>query len=185
MRKIVILDACVLYSAHLRDFLLYLAQQKLYKPRWSDLINDEWIRNVLRNRPDLTPNSFKRVRFLMDDSFPQANVKGFEHLMKELSLPDRDDVHVLAAAIQSKADFIVTFNIKDFPAKNLAKHGIKAIHPDDYLASLIEEYPVKAANAFMNQVEHLKNPPITAGEILENFRKTHLNKTAALLENLI
>ena len=50
MRKIVVLDACVLYSAHLRDFLLYLAQQKLYKPRWSDRNNDEWVRNVLKNR---------------------------------------------------------------------------------------------------------------------------------------
>lgn len=98
MRKIVILDACVLYPAPLRDFLLYLAQQKLYKPRWSDPINDEWIRNVLKNRPDLSVSSFNRLRLMMNDAFPQANVSDFEHLLNTLHLPDGDDIHVLAAA---------------------------------------------------------------------------------------
>lgn len=101
MRKIVVLDACVLYSAPLRDLLLHLAQQKLYKPRWSDRINDEWIRNVLKKRPDLNERSFDRLRFMMNDTFPRANVKGFEPLSKGLYLPDADDIHVLAAAIKS------------------------------------------------------------------------------------
>lgn len=185
MRKIVVLDACVLYSAHLRDFLLYLAQQKLYKPRWSDRINDEWVRNVLKNRPDLTAKNFDRLRFIMNDTFPRANVQGFEPLSKGLHLPDSDDIHVLAVAIKSNADIIVTFNLKDFPSRELAKHGIKAIHPDDFLMSLIEEAPVKSTQALINQVEHLKKPPITAGEILDNFRKTGLQNTANLLENLL
>lgn len=50
MRKVVVLDACVLYPAHLRDFLLHLAQQKLYEPKWTDQINDEWVRNVLKKK---------------------------------------------------------------------------------------------------------------------------------------
>ena len=185
MRKTVVLDACVLYSAPLRDFLLYLAQQKLYKPRWSDRINDEWIRNVLKKRPDLDRRSFDRLRFMMNDTFPRANVKGFERLSKGLSLPDADDIHVLAAAIKSNADFIVTFNLKDFPSKELAKHGLKVAHPDDFLMSLIEGFPVKAAQAFVNQVDNLTNPPITADEILEKFRKANLKNTANLLENLL
>ena len=185
MIKIVVLDACVLYAAHLRDFLLYLAQQKLYKPRWSDQINDEWIRNVLKNRPDLTEESFYRLRFLMNDAFPQANVKRYEHLHKGLNLPDVDDVHVLATAIKSDADFIVTFNIKDFPSNELSKPGIEAVHPDDFLITLIEKSPIKATQAFINQVEHLKNPPITAAEILGKFRKSNLKNTANRLENLL
>ncbi len=185
MRKIVVLDACVLYSAPLRDFLLYLAQQKLYKPRWSDRINDEWIRNVLKKRPDLNERSFDKLRFMMNDTFPRANVKGFEQFSKGLYLPDADDIHVLAAAIKSNADFIVTFNLKDFPSKELAKHGLKVVHPDEFLMSLIEEFPVKANQAFLNQIEHLRNPQITAGEILEKFRKSNLKNTAKLLENLL
>lgn len=185
MRKTVVLDACVLYSAPLRDFLLYLAQQKLYKPRWSDRINDEWIRNVLKKRPDLDDRSFERLRFMMNDTFPRANVKGYELLSTGLFLPDADDIHVLAAAIKSNADFIVTFNLKDFPSKELAKHGLKVAHPDDFLMSVIEEFPVKATQAFINQLEHLKNPPIAVDEILEKFRKANLNNTANFIENLL
>jgi len=50
----VILDACVLYPAPLRSYLLYLAQTGLYRARWTNQIHDEWIRNVLKNRSDLT-----------------------------------------------------------------------------------------------------------------------------------
>ncbi|MCH8487581.1 MAG: PIN domain-containing protein [Candidatus Cyclonatronum sp.] len=185
MRKTVILDACVLYSAPLRDFLLHLAQQKLYKPRWSDRINDEWIRNVLKNRSDLSEYSFYRLRLLMDEAFPNANVKDYDQFMEGLSLPDQGDIHVLAAAIKAKADFIVTFNIKDFPYRELIKHGLKSLHPDEFLTSLIKGSPVTATQAFLNQVEHLNKPPIPATELLDIFRNSNIQNSANLLENLL
>lgn len=184
MRKTVVLDACVLYAAHLRDFLLHLALQKLYNPRWTDRINEEWIRNVLKNRPDLSESNFARLLELMNETFPRANVKNIK-LSDELNLPDPDDIHVLAAAIHCKAELIVTFNIKDFPSNELAKYGIKAVHPDEFLKSLIEENPIKVTQAFSNQVESLKNPPISTSEILERFRKTQLTRTANLLRSLL
>jgi hypothetical protein len=49
----VVYDACVLYPAPLRDLLMHLALSDLYRARWSDLIHDEWTRNVLANRNDL------------------------------------------------------------------------------------------------------------------------------------
>jgi hypothetical protein len=50
----VVYDACVLYPAPLRDFLMHLALSDLYRARWSDMIHDEWTRAVLTHRPDLT-----------------------------------------------------------------------------------------------------------------------------------
>jgi predicted nucleic acid-binding protein len=185
MATIAVLDACVLYSAPLRDFLLYLAQQKLYEPKWSDQINDEWIRSVLKNRPDLNSKSFDRIRLLLNDVFPKANVTGFEHLQKELTLPDVNDVHVLAAALKSDAGQIVTFNIKDFPSEELAKHSVKVVHPDDFLVSIIQEFPIQAVLAFETQLSHLTNPPISASELLEKFRNVNLQKSATLLEMLL
>lgn len=58
MRKTVLHDACVLYAAPLRDFLLYLATFKLFNPKWTERINEEWVSNLLKNRPDLTKKSF-------------------------------------------------------------------------------------------------------------------------------
>ena len=40
---IVVLDACVLYPAALRDLFMRLAVAVLIEARWTDLIHDEWI----------------------------------------------------------------------------------------------------------------------------------------------
>jgi len=42
-----ICDACVLYPAPLRDLLMRLAMTAPYRARWTDMIHDEWTRNVL------------------------------------------------------------------------------------------------------------------------------------------
>ena len=42
-----LLDANVLYPAGLRDFLLRLADQYLYRPLWSATIHEEWIASPL------------------------------------------------------------------------------------------------------------------------------------------
>ena len=47
-------DACVLYPAPLRDFLMWLGLSGRFRARWSRQIHDEWKRNLLINRPDLT-----------------------------------------------------------------------------------------------------------------------------------
>ncbi len=60
---IALYDACVLYSAPLRDLLMQLALTDLFQARWTDEIHDEWIRNVLKNRPDLTIEQLTRRFF--------------------------------------------------------------------------------------------------------------------------
>jgi hypothetical protein len=48
-----IIDACVLYSAPVRDLVVRLAQAGLLQARWSGEIHDEWMRNLLKNNPSL------------------------------------------------------------------------------------------------------------------------------------
>lgn len=50
----VLYDASVLYPAPLRDLLMQLALTNLDRARWTEQIHEEWIRSLLRNRPDLT-----------------------------------------------------------------------------------------------------------------------------------
>ncbi len=112
-----VLDACVLYPAPIRDILLNLAEQDLFSPKWSETIQEEWLRNLILNRPDLTRKKLERTVKAMNGAFPKAMVKSFNSLISSLELPDPDDRHVLAAAIKSEANLIITFNLKDFPQK--------------------------------------------------------------------
>jgi len=110
----VVYDACVLYPAPLRDFLMWLALSGCFRARWSEQIHAEWKRNLLRNRPDLSAAQLDRTSTLMNDAIPDSLVCGYEKLIPGLFLPDPDDRHVLAAAIRCGASVIVTFNRKDF-----------------------------------------------------------------------
>jgi hypothetical protein len=47
----------------------------------------------------------------------------------------------LAAAIHADAHAIITYNLKDFPAQALSRHGIESLHPDEFLSSLVATVP--------------------------------------------
>ena len=124
-----ILDACVLYPAPLRDLLMHLALTDLFRAKWTEAIHEEWIRSVLENRPDLTRGQLERTRQLMDAHVRDCIVTDYEDLIPALTLPDSDDRHVLAAAIRSSTNVIVTFNLDDFPLETLKKWGIERSTP--------------------------------------------------------
>ena len=86
----VVYDACVLYSAPLRDLLVQLTTARIFQAKWTDLIHDEWTRNLLIKRPDLDAERLTRLRVLMNDNVPDALVTDFEHLVPSLELPDPD-----------------------------------------------------------------------------------------------
>lgn len=84
----VLYDACVLYPAPLRDLLVWLALSGRFRARWSARIHEEWKRNLLKNRPDLSRYQLDRTSTLMDTAVPDAVVSGYENLMAGLALPD-------------------------------------------------------------------------------------------------
>jgi len=180
---IALLDANVLYPAPLRDYLLHLAALGVYEPIWSADIQDEWIRNLVKARPELNRASLEATQRSMDRAFPGSNVTNFESIIESLSLPDPDDRHVLAAAIKSKADVIVTANLKDFPSHALNLYGIRAEHPDMFVSACIDRERQKAIKALKNQVKALKNPPLSLEKVLENLESTGLVRSVLKLRS--
>lgn len=160
----VIFDSCVLYRAPLRDVLLELSVEGIFRARWTDQIHEEWIRNVLATRPDIDPGQLAPTRALMDQAVPDCLVTGHESLADRLKLPDPDDRHVLAAAIVARAGAIVTFNTKDFPECVLEPYGIEAQHPDDFLIYQFDLAPGAVCTAIKRLRERLKRPPMTVEE---------------------
>ena len=174
-------DACVLYPAPLRDFLMWLGLSGRFRARWSPQIHDEWKRNLLINRPDLTSAQLDRTSGLMDQAIPDGLVTGYETLIEGLTLPDADDRHVLAAAIRCNASVIVTFNEKDFPAPALASYGIEAQHPDLFIDNLFDLDQAAVVAAAQRQRAQLKNPPLDVDHYLDVLLRQGLVQTATAL----
>ena len=172
-----VLDARVLYPAPLRDLLLWLALTGLYRPRWTTMIHEEWMRSLLKERPDLARDRLERTRDLMNQAVPDCLVAGYESLIVGLSLPDPDDRHVLAVAIHGSAEIIVTYNLTDFPADTLAAHGIQAQHPDEFIAHFLDTDTVAVCTAAKKQRESLRNPPKTVEDYLTTLAGLSLPRT--------
>ena len=178
-------DANILYPAPLRDLFIRVAQAGLVRARWTDAIHDEWIRNLLENNPQLSPERLMRTRTLMNEAVRDCLVTGYEDLIASLSLPDPDDRHVLAAAIRAGAEVIVTYNLSDFPAEPLARFDIEAQHPDDFLLYLFDLAPGAVCTAVKGQRESLRNPPKTAPELLATLQGHGLTQAVARLRPFI
>ena len=131
----VLYDANLLYPFHLRNLLIQLGVHGLVQPRWTDAIHDEWIRN-LAAAGRVTRERLIRTRDIMKRVLPQADIRGYEHRIAGLTLPDAGDRHVLAAAIKGQVDIVLTFNLRHFPNAVLAPLGLRAMNPDDLLCGL-------------------------------------------------
>jgi len=180
----VVLDACVLYPAPLRDLLMRLSVTDLFKSHWTDQIHEEWIQALLR-KGEHTQEKLTRVRDMMDAHVRDAKVTNYEDLIDSVDLPDPDDRHVLAAAIKCNADAIITYNLKDFSEKVLAKYSIEAIHPDDFVYYQLDLAPSIVCNVVKHQREALKNPAMNKNEFLSCLLKQQLPQTASGLKKYI
>ena len=177
----VVYDACVLYPAPLRSFLMYLAVTDLYHARWTNDIHEEWMRNVVKDHADIPRKQVERIRDLMNVHVRDCLVSGYEPLIGGLSLPDPDDRHVLAAAILCGADTIVTFNLRDFPEDALKPYGIEAQHPDEFLTYQLDLAPNVVCTAAKRHRGSLKNPPMNVEEYLASLERQGLAQTVSSL----
>lgn len=179
-----VLDASILYSAALRDLVLSLAANGLYRPVWSELIHDEWMRNLIANHGGgaAIQSYATRTRQRMDAIFPDAMVDGFQALIAGLTLPDAKDRHVLATAIHAGAAVIVTYNLRDFPSSELAKFGIAAWHPDEFVEFLLNVELDAALDAIREHRARLRQPVKSQSEYIDMLmNKLHMPRTAQTL----
>lgn len=183
-RFVVLLDANVLFPFRVRDALLRFAEAGLYRARWSTQILEEWATNLIKKKPDLA-ESIKSQVTAMKRTFPESLVIGFEPLIEGLDLPDENDRHVLAAAIQCGAQHIITENLKDFPPEALEPLDIEAVSADTFLASTFELYPSEAIAALRKMREVYKNPKMSKSEFLLDLTGYGLVKTASLAKSEI
>ncbi|MBL1257394.1 PIN domain-containing protein [Methylocystis sp. Sn-Cys] len=179
------LDASVLYPALLRNVLMHFAVADLFQAHWSARVHEEWMRSLLRDRPDISRQQLERTRDLMEVHVLGALVGGYEHRIDAITLPDADDRHVMAAALHCGAQTIVTANLRDFPESALAPFGLVAEHPDAFLSRVMGDSKELALSAFRELCANRRNPPQSPREVLEIMKRQGLPSTADALGALI
>ncbi len=141
---------------------------------------EEWVNSVHRNKPEIQEKILAQETDIRV-KFPEAMLTGFEQLEKKLDLPDPGDRHVLAAAIHGKVPCIVTDNLKDFPAANLAPYGVEAIGSDAFLCRIYDLYPEKTRDYLSELRKKYKEPPYSPSEFGEVLDKCRMGEFAKRL----
>jgi hypothetical protein len=176
--SIAVFDACILYPFHLRNIVVQAAVDRLVDARWTDEIHDEWIRNLVVGVPGLPVERLRQTRLLMNVALPSATVTGYEPIMSSLALPDPDDRHVVAAATTAGASLIITWNLRDFPADALARLGLRAITPDDFLTELYDATPKLTMGSLASARRNLNKSRVSAAEFVDILHRQKLVRLA-------
>lgn len=132
-----ILDANVLAESSVSDLFLRLSEEpRLLLPRWSEDIWHETRRVLIEKLGWEARLADERIR-AAKEAFPEAMVADYEPFIDRCDNDPRDR-HILAAAIRSQTETIVTMNARHFRADHLRPWGISAAHPGEYLKVLYD-----------------------------------------------
>lgn len=138
----VLIDANILFPTVMREVVLDVIEARDGTPLWSARILEEWRRAAARRSPrdgEIAEIEIAAVR----NRFPNAEVQVTPETVSGLSLPDPDDVHVLGAAIDGRADELLTMNLRDFPTNALSAAGVIRRDPDGFL---LEQFHIAPDN---------------------------------------
>jgi len=146
----------------------------------TERILDETVAAVHKSRPDIAPEKLARLRGLMLRAIPDSVVSRHEPLIEGLLLRDPDDRHVLAAAIKSGAQLIVTKD-QDFTPEVLRPWNIEAKSPDDFILDLIDISEKVVWSCVQQIVNSRKQRPETVEDVLTQLERSGLVQSAAAL----
>ncbi len=179
-----VLDACVLVGSIRRHVLLVFAEAGLFQPVWSDQILTETEHAIPKTLPpeaEAKSDHARKVCALLKAAFPDA-LTSYAERPVFAGLPDPDDMHVISLALDAGAKVIVTENLKDFPPKLLAGHGLARMNTDAFLAGLILKHPERAAKAIDRLIRLIGAPPIDQETLFDRLRRTGLRKAVQALK---
>lgn len=185
-RYTALIDACSLAGALKRNLLLSLAEGEFYRVRWSIQILDETqsaIEQILTKKGvNDAADRASRARSSMEDAFEEACVLDYDEFLPSCGgLPDKNDAHVMAAAMKTQASVIVTENLKDFPEQLLSQVNIDVRSTDEFIADTIDLDPGRAVAAIRKMRERFAKPAMTAEALLLAMEAEGLIATADLL----
>ncbi len=173
-----VLDTCVIYPTVMREMLLGAARLGYFMPVWSARILEEWARAARKLGPEGEAQARAEIA-LVQAHWPNAEQPANLGVEQRLWLPDAADIHVLATAVTSSADVIVTVNAKDFPKNMLADEGLERRDPDGLLHELWLSDPegmTQVSKAVLAEANRLSGAQWTLRSLMKKARLPRLGK---------
>jgi len=102
-----------------------------------------------------------------------------------LTLPDQNDRHVLAAAIEGGASVILTWNLRHFPTAETTKYNVAVRDPDSFLTALCDEEPDAVAAVIAGARTNLTRSEPTMEEYLLALEKQGLRSFVARTRTIV
>jgi predicted nucleic acid-binding protein len=174
----ILIDTCVLYPTVMREVVLGVAATGAFEPIWSARILEEWARAAIKLGPEGEAQARAEIA-LIRAAWPKAERPAAPGLVARLWLPDADDIHVLAVAVDAGADMIMTLNAKDFPRGTLAEEGIERVDPDSYFMQLWPEHDADirvVSERILQAAQHMSGQDWDMRGLMKKARLPRLGK---------
>lgn len=156
------LDANVLFSEWTRALCMALAQHRDACLYWTPVIADECFRNLKRLNRLHTDDAQAQQETLAQRM--GAHVLEYDHsaYLADVRCVDEKDRHVAATALALRHRLnqpvaLLTWNLKDFPRKNLLKLGVVRYNLDELLVELVKTRQAKADELLNNSLVRLQH----------------------------
>lgn len=176
----ILIDACVLYPTVMREVVLGVAKAGVFEPLWSTRLLEEWARAAIKLGPEGEAQARAEIA-LLRAAWPKSERPAAPGVEARLWLPDENDIHVLAVAVDAGADLIMTLNAKDFPRGTLSEEGLGRIDPDGYLMQLWPTHEETIRSVAQDVLETAQNLSGTDWEMRGLFKKARLPRVAKAL----
>jgi predicted nucleic acid-binding protein len=160
------LDANVIYGQQTTDILLSLANRDVFEPRWTQRVIEEMRRNI---SPDLAPTGIDRRIRTMNQAFPAAMTSAPPQELQDQMHADPKDKHVLAAAVQSDSDVLVTDNLGDFDPPSSGLHSMRVEGLNQFLIRKLEQDQDRVMAGLQDMLRRYKRDPRTMSALINTM----------------
>ncbi|MEV3979871.1 PIN domain-containing protein [Nonomuraea sp. NPDC049758] len=182
----VFVDTNVLFPFSLMDLMLALTEDAVHTWVWSDHLLSEWERVIVREQ-HRSAHAAARIGEVIREFFADSRISedDYKHLIDQMEGPDLDDRHHMAAAIAGRARTLVTWNVTDFPASFLGRHGVSVSTPDAYLCSLLSRSSREVLGVLARMAAGKRRPPMTTYDVLTALDRAGVPGFARGARNLL
>lgn len=190
----VVLDTCVQLKLRLSDVLMDMRAENLFSAHWTENIDDEFLRNMVKVYGIEQAKAEGRLRAM------KARCPEWEVFMSSADFDavpgqvDGKDRHVAAAALtlrhaatrdceddegQGYDVVLLTDNVKDFAKTQMRHLGVRVLRPGQFLDEAFDADPDALVRSVSQAARELKKPPYTVAELLHVLRQEGAKRLVA------